>query len=175
MLDPVQQFSGAIAQLGERIVRNDEVAGSRPASSTKTSYFSDTGQTSACIGRGASAWPNGSSSRLGSDIQIGHGGVQVCDHLGIGLDQCGQFRHMAIAAADAPFAGMFTSETALFASRWQMSFQSPKRTIELRGLTTEPRRPQGLEAHLHDQREALEFPLKSVRRTAGAAYAARRL
>jgi hypothetical protein len=39
MLDPVQQVSGAIAQLGERIVRNDEVAGSRPASSTKTSYI----------------------------------------------------------------------------------------------------------------------------------------
>ena len=29
--------SGAIAQLGERIVRNDEVAGSRPASSTSSS------------------------------------------------------------------------------------------------------------------------------------------
>ena len=30
-----RQKNGAIAQLGERIVRNDEVAGSRPASSTK--------------------------------------------------------------------------------------------------------------------------------------------
>jgi hypothetical protein len=30
---------GAVAQLGERIVRNDEVAGSIPASSTKYSRF----------------------------------------------------------------------------------------------------------------------------------------
>jgi hypothetical protein len=37
------QASGAIAQLGERVVRNDEAVGSIPTSSTKSSKFSSFG------------------------------------------------------------------------------------------------------------------------------------